>query len=285
MTAPWLPLLILAGVGAAAEWAALRVLLRARPPALLTRNYRGAEVVGRGGASLAAPLVAGALLAWLLQGRLQLNGEALFAVVAATALYGLLGWLDDACGTTGVRGLKGHFTRLIRHREVTTGLVKAVGGAVLGLWAAYLLGAQGWAILPAGAAIALSANTVNALDVRPGRAAKLYVAASVVLLAFAWATPVHAPLVVLAALLGAMLVFAPADLREQAMLGDTGANPLGAVLGMTVVAVTHWPWWVALSATLLAFSLAADRWSLTQAVERNAWLRRLDELGRPRPRT
>ena len=285
MNGPWLQFLIMAAVGAAAEWAALGALLRARPPALVTRNYRGAEVVSRGGVTLVAPLVVGALLAWLLHDHLRFDGLALFAAVAATALYGALGWLDDAWGTTGVRGLKGHLARLIRNREVTTGLVKALGGAVAGLWAAYLLGAQGWAILPGGAAIALSANAVNALDVRPGRAAKLTIVASVVLVAFAWAIPVRAPLTVLATLLGATLAFAPADLRERVMLGDTGANPLGAVLGMSVVAVTHWPWWLALSAILLAFSLAADRWSLTQALERTRWLSRLDELGRPRPRT
>jgi len=285
VNAPWLQLFLLAAVGAATEWATLKALLRARPPALLARNYRGAEVVSRGGVILAAPLIVAALLAWLLQSRLGFEGEALFAVVAATALYGALGWLDDARGTTGVRGLKGHFTRLLRNRVVTTGLVKAVGGAVVGLWAAYMLSAQGWAILVGGAAIALSANTVNALDVRPGRAAKLYLAASIVLVAFAWATPVPAPLIVMAALLGAMLAFAPADLRERIMLGDTGANPLGAVLGMSVVAVTHWPCWLALAAALLAFSLAADRWSLTEAIERTRWLRWLDQLGRPRPPT
>jgi UDP-N-acetylmuramyl pentapeptide phosphotransferase/UDP-N-acetylglucosamine-1-phosphate transferase len=285
VNAPWLQFLLLAAVGAASEWAALRALLYARPTALVTRNYRGAEVVSRGGVTLAAPLVVGTFLAWLLRDRLQFGGEALCAAAASTALYGALGWLDDARGTTGVRGLKGHFARLLRSREVTTGLVKAIGGAVLGLWAAYFLGAHGWTVLLGGVAIALSANTVNALDVRPGRAAKLYLAASLVCLAFAWATPVRAPLVVLVALLGAMLAFGPADLREQVMLGDTGANPLGAALGMTVVAATHWPWWLALSAALLAFSLAADRWSLTEVVGRVGWLRWVDELGRPRPRT
>jgi UDP-GlcNAc:undecaprenyl-phosphate GlcNAc-1-phosphate transferase len=281
VNSPWAVLLILVGAGAVSEWVALTLLLRVRPPPLLSRNYRQAEVVNRGGATFAAPLAAGVALAMLLPGS---DPPALGGAGVGALLFGVLGWLDDAYGTPGVRGLKGHLLRLIRRRQVTTGLIKAVGGAAVGLWAAHLLGAPGWAIVPAGAVIALSANTVNVLDVRPGRAVKLFAASAVIIMAFAWAPPVPAALAVLAVLLGAVLAFAPADLRERVMLGDTGANPLGAVLGMSVVAVAHWPTWLALVAALFAFCTAADRWSLTAALERTAILRWLDELGRPNTR-
>jgi UDP-GlcNAc:undecaprenyl-phosphate GlcNAc-1-phosphate transferase len=281
VNSPWALLLILVGAGAVSEWAALALLLRAPPPSLLSRNYRQAEVVNRGGVTLAAPLGVGAVLALLLA---DADASPLCGVGVGVLLFGVLGWLDDAYGTPGVRGLEGHFLRLLRRGQVTTGLIKAVGGAAVGLWAAYLLGAAGWAIVPAGVLIALSANTVNILDVRPGRAVKLFAASAVIIMAFAWAPPVPAPLAVLVALLGAALAFAPADLRERVMLGDTGANPLGAVLGMSVVVVTHWPAWLALAAMLLAFCAAADRWSLTAALERTAILRWLDDLGRPNTR-
>ena len=38
--------LIVVGIGVVAEWVALHMLLRARPDALLTRNYRGADIIG-----------------------------------------------------------------------------------------------------------------------------------------------------------------------------------------------------------------------------------------------
>jgi hypothetical protein len=142
----WTELLLLVAVGAAAEGAALMALLRRPPPQLIARNYRRAEVVSRGGVTFAAPLIIGALTAHLL----GLQGEGLFAVTVAAGLFGLLGWLDDARGTTGVRGLKGHVSHLIRHREVTTGLAKAVGGTGVSLWAAYMLGSTAGGCCPRG---------------------------------------------------------------------------------------------------------------------------------------
>ena len=276
MNIAWPELLILVGISAAAEGASLWALLHWRPRALVTRNYRQTEVVSRGGLTFAAPLVVAALAAGLLGAK----GDAALVTVVATGLSGLLGWLDDAWGTPGVRGLKGHFARLIGHREVTTGLVKAVGGAGIGLWAAHMLGAEGWRLIPAGAVVALCANTVNALDARPGRALKLFLGAAVVILAFTGGQPMAGAVGILAALMGAAIVFAPADLRERAMLGDTGANPLGAALGISVVRLTRWPAWVVLAGVLLAFCLAADRWSLTAAMEHTPGLRWLDRLGR-----
>jgi len=272
----WIDLAILAALGAVAEWTALRVLLHWRPAALIARNYRQVEVVSRGGATFAAPVAVGAVGAVLL----GLDAEAVLAATLAAVLFGLLGWLDDARGATGVRGLKGHLMRLLRHREVTTGLVKALGGTGVGLWAGYMLGAEGWQVLPAGAVIALSANTLNALDARPGRATKLLLAASIAIIALTVRGPAPGAIGVLAVLLGAAAVFAPADLRERIMLGDTGANPLGAVLGISVVSLTSWPTWLAVAAGLLAFCMAADRWSLTAVMERTPGLGWLDRLGR-----
>jgi len=237
-------------------------------------------VVNRGGLTFAAPLLLGALSAPLLPQAAPVHGAELLGAVLAAFVFGLLGWLDDARGGVGARGLVGHFRRLVRG-EVTTGLVKAVGGALTGLWAAYMLGVEGWAILPAGAVIALSANTSNALDVRPGRTAKVYVVLALALAAWGCRQPLGGALVPLAALLGATLVLLPADLGERVMLGDTGANPLGCALGLAAVSITAWPVWLAVAAGLLAFCLAADRWSLTELFARNRALRWFDELGRP----
>jgi UDP-GlcNAc:undecaprenyl-phosphate GlcNAc-1-phosphate transferase len=277
-----LPILAVLGSAALAAAAGLRMLLRAPPASWLAENYRGATVVGRGGTSLGAALVAGAIAAALLQRALGTDPTHLYATIVATGIFGLLGWIDDSRGSPGVRGLKGHLAHLVKHRRATTGAIKAVGGSVVALWAGYLLGAAGWAVLPAGAVIALFANSVNALDTRPGRAGKAFVALAALLVAASLGRPVSGPLVGLWALLGGALVFLPADLSERAMLGDTGANALGCALGLAVIAVAGWPVWVALSVLLFLFCLAADRWSLTQAIESSAVLRWLDELGRPR---
>ena len=67
--------------------------------------------------------------------------------------------------------------------------------------------------------VGLSANALNQLDTKPGRALKAFFLASA-LLGF---RPRKA--------VAAAVLLAPYDLREMAMLGDSGANALGALLG------------------------------------------------------
>jgi UDP-GlcNAc:undecaprenyl-phosphate/decaprenyl-phosphate GlcNAc-1-phosphate transferase len=272
---------LLALTGAAAEVVALALLLADSPVRLRTANYRGRPVIGRGGITLAAPLLMGAFWAWVA----DLSDLALLAAIGAPVAFGLLGWLDDEWGDAGARGMKGHFASLVKQGRVTTGLVKALGGSVVGLGAACALGVRGWALLPAGALVATSANALNALDTRPGRAVKTFVAVGLVVLGVACVMPLGSVMPVLASLVAGAVVFAWADLTERTMLGDTGSNALGAALGVGIVSVTAWPAWLALSVGLLLFCLAADRWSLGGLIESTRFLRWLDQLGRPRELT
>ena len=80
---------------------------------------------------------------------------------------------------------------------------------------------------------------------------------------------------------GPALVLLPYDLRENAMLGDTGSNVLGAVAGFWLVLALG-PTGEALALGVLAlFTLYGEFRSISALVEGNALLRRLDSLGRP----
>jgi hypothetical protein len=64
------------------------------------------------------------------------------------------------------------------------------------------------------------------------------------------------------------------------MLGDAGANPMGAVAGFLIVAGLP-AWGVVLYfAAMLALNLASERYSFSRFIESNVVLRRLDMLGR-----
>ncbi len=84
----------------------------------------------------------------------------------------------------------------------------------------------------------------------------------------------------------ALFVFGPViavwghDLGERGMLGDAGANPMGAVAGMLIV--IGLPLWglVAYFALMLGLSLTSERVSFSRVIEQNATLRWLDGLGR-----
>ena len=118
--------------------------------------------------------------------------------------------------------------------------------------------------LSAALLVALSANALNQLDTRPGRALKAYLACAI---------PLRAPLRV-------AVLLAPYDLREMAMLGDAGSNALGALLGWSSVnRFTGRGRYIAIGA-LAGLTLLGELTSLGRLIERTPVLRRIDEWGR-----
>ncbi len=82
-----------------------------------------------------------------------------------------------------------------------------------------------------------------------------------------------------AAGVGAGLGLLPVDLAEAGMLGDTGANPLGAVIGLAVVANAGLVATAIVGGALAALNVAAEWVSFTTVIDRISWLRRFDHWG------
>lgn len=172
----------------------------------------------------------------------------------AVAAVALLGLADDLWSGPE-RGVRAHL-RAVR----TTGVLKLLGIPVVAFGATRSVSAA--------ALTALSANTLNQLDTRPGRALKAFLAAC--FLSGRTASGYAAVAVVLL----------PYDLRERMMLGDAGSNALGAVLGLSpVVGSKPRVRWSAITA-LAALNLLGERRSLGELIERTPILRDLDALGR-----
>jgi UDP-GlcNAc:undecaprenyl-phosphate GlcNAc-1-phosphate transferase len=144
--------------------------------------------------------------------------------LVGVVFFALLGLLDDLLGSRENRGLKGHFGALL-NGKLTTGALKALGGGAGALLISFisLPGRPWWEILTAALLMALAANTINLVDLRPGRAIKVFYLWFLILLAV---FQDKLPLVLIAPLAGGLLACAPADLKARAMLGDTGANLL-----------------------------------------------------------
>ena len=83
-----------------------------------------------------------------------------------------------------------------------------------------------------------------------------------------------------AAPLGAAIALLPEDLGERAMLGDAGANALGALLGVAAAASLSRPARLALLAAITGLTAASEVVSFTAVIERTPALRWLDMLGR-----
>jgi hypothetical protein len=135
-------------------------------------------------------------------------------------------------------------------------------------------------ILLGAGVIAGTANLVNLLDLRPGRALK----ASLALSAIAGAGgPGHrrtGARAVAAGAAGAAAALIADDLGERVMIGDCGANAIGAVLGVAAAARTGPVGRAVVLTGLAALTAASERVSFTTVIEGTPGLRHLDRLGR-----
>jgi hypothetical protein len=255
--------------------------LRRRPPggaATWSRtNHRGEPVTLLEGPAAAIGGVAGALLAPGLAGRERA------ALILAGAAAAALGSYDDLAGTGQSRGFRGHLGALA-HGELTTGAVKLAGIGAAGLAASVLAGPAGVSRAAGAADLAVNAglvaggaNLVNLFDLRPGRAIKVTLGAGALLsLTGRGAQAAAAPLAAAAALL-------PEDLGERAMLGDGGANALGAMLGTAAAVSLPRPARIAALAAVVGLTAASEVVSFTKVIARTPPLNWLDMLGRRPP--
>ena len=211
---------------------------------------------------------------WFLQG-LHTSLAAVYFLV--TLGFGGLGLLDDLKGDRKVGGFRGHLGALARGR-LTTGAAKAFGGGLLSLAAGFLIVSPrpfGYTLL-AGLLIALSANTLNLLDLRPGRCLFGFFVGAATIGAVLLAQHILGAGFLLWAALAFALILYPLDAGGAAMLGDTGANTFGAVLGVAGAIYFTPVWQGVLVLALLGFQLWCERYSLSRVIENNPFLRSLD---------
>lgn len=270
-----LPLLLGALVAAAIAPAMLRAM---EEGGLARENWRERWVPFPAGiVVVAAALVALAGLAPLAE---LADVDVFEPEVARVAVYALgmavLGLVDDVVSAPP-KGLLGH-GKAVLHGSFSTGALKAVGAIVL---AFLVLSGQGWDegryVLAVGVLV-LATNLLNLLDLRPGRSTKALVLLGAGLTLGAWDAR---PAAALGLFLGPLLVVGLHDLRERAMLGDTGSNLAGGLAGLWLVLVLDTTGLAVALVLLLAVTVYGERRSITELVERTPPLRWLDCLGRP----
>ena len=243
----------------------------------LRTNHAGAPVT-----LLEGPVATGSVVVGCLVGAaLGAPPRRVLAVGVAGVGSGLVGAYDDLRGDAGARGFRGHLAAL-RRGTVTSGTVKIVGVGLSGLAAAAVLqrGRPGGAgaldlVLDTAvdtALVAGTANLVNLLDLRPGRAGK-----AVVLLAAGLVGAGGGPA------LGAAAGSLPSDLGARSMLGDCGANALGAATAAAAAGVLGRRTRLVALAVVVALNAASERVSFTSVIARTPVLAWLDGLGRRTP--
>lgn len=273
-------------------------------------NFHGVTVSLRGGVAMAGASVASAAVASALsdQPRAALGG------VVASLGGGLAGYIDDVDqgahdGGKVAKGLKGHLGALA-HGQVTTGVIKIAGIGASALAASALVGSKATSVGGKVADLALNtvliagtANLANLLDLRPGRALKATVLVATPLSYFscaaaktpAWetsgapsATPAapasasgaSAQRLLASGLNAAAITALVEDLQETTMLGDTGANAAGALLGTSLAANDSWKLRLGTTLGVVGLILASEKVSFSKVIAANPALNWLDQLWR-----
>jgi len=277
--------MLAAGAGSRLAYAALMSTQPGGEKLWTRSNHRGEPVSLLEGPAVTAAAASSALIVPGLDGRLRL------ALGLAGVGAGAVGCYDDLTGGSDRHGFRGHLGALARG-EVTTGAVKIAGIGAAGLAAALLLDRpdDGRGTVPGqeasassriadlainGALVAGAANLLNLFDLRPGRAIKVGLLASLAL-GLGGGEAVAAA----AAPAGAAVALLPEDLGERAMLGDSGANALGAMLGVAAAASLPRPARIAVLGVVAGLTAASENVSFTKVIARTPALNWLDMLGR-----
>jgi UDP-GlcNAc:undecaprenyl-phosphate GlcNAc-1-phosphate transferase len=255
--------------------AALRALANGE---LVHENYRGVRLPYPAGTIIVAAGALALIPCTLIE---HITDESVFRPELGLVMFyalgvAFLGLLDDVLGHEGQRGWRGHGAAVLGG-GVSTGVLKAAGSLGFALFALSDRFHSDWRWLLATAVLVLSTNLFNLIDLRPGRACKAFVVFGLASTIGAWTLK---PLAALGLFVGPVLVIGLYDLRERALLGDTGANLIGALAGLWIV--LSWPptgQAVAL-AVIIAVTVYGEFRSISALIERAPLLRQLDSLGR-----
>ncbi|HZN16052.1 MAG TPA: hypothetical protein VFB78_17425 [Acidimicrobiales bacterium] len=250
-------------------------------PVFQRLNYRD-RVLPTAGGLLVALVALFAEAARLTAGAAGIGDRGLTAaragVVVAALGFGLVGLLDDIAGTADARGLRGHVGALVETGRLTTGALKLTAGAAVAAVAVAPFAHDSFGPFVVDAAlVALAANLGNLFDRAPGRATKV---ATLLFVVLALASTGAVELTPVAIVVGGALGLLLDDLHERVMLGDAGANVIGAALGLGVVATSSLTVRVVVLVALVGATVASEVVSFSRVIERAAPLRWADNLGR-----
>lgn len=248
-------------------------------PVLARQNYRGATLATASGVVLVVAVVAVEgirTVVELLGASDGVTARDRLVMLATVVAFGALGFLDDVLGDNAEKGLKGHIGAAF-HGRVTTGFIKLGGGASVALVVAAALGGDGSRVVIDAAVIALGANLANLFDRAPGRTIKVGV---LVWIPLAVVAGTSATGLALAVVVGAAIGLLPSDLAERSMIGDTGANALGAALGVATVLTVAPDTRTIVVVVLVVLTFASELVSFSSVIRRVPPLDFIDRLGR-----
>jgi len=251
----------------------IKMLYAANRQICSTANYRGKVIPAIGGIVFIPVLMAVVMLLILLG---KGNTRSYIDFLALALAMGLAGVVDDLIGDKRVKGLKKHIKSTLSGK-MTTGFLKASAGFLMACIVSLGISSSYIEFIVNVLIISLFANTLNLFDLRPGRAVKVFLAVSLLLIASAGSLAETLPLIMLSL---SALLYINYDLKEICMLGDTGANILGISLGYYSAQLMSLNAKLPVLAALVILNIIAEKLSITELISRSSFFSYLDNWGR-----
>ncbi len=238
----------------------------------LSTNYKGDKIPGIMGISIIVGCIVTGGIA------VALNFIELFLtlyILFSSSFIGFIGLLDDLTGNNQSKGFKGHILCLVKGK-LTTGGLKALMGGVVSFSLAVYISRSLTEIVINTLIIGLVTNVINLFDVRPGRALKVFFILSILILTLGRASNYFYIII------GAVLAYFPLDLKAKGMLGDTGSNFLGVILGTELAVSTGNNLYIGILFVIfmLSINIISEKYSFSQIIDKNRVLRLIDMMGR-----
>ncbi|TQQ84703.1 glycosyl transferase [Peptacetobacter hominis] len=203
------------------------------------------------------------------------NAAYIFIFVSAVFSMAFAGIMDDIIGNRNVSGLKGHFKSLFKGK-LTTGGFKALFGGFIGILVSVFFSENLLELCLNTLVIALSTNLMNLMDLRPGRAIKVYLVIMIPMIITLTGFVKVLPFL----LVPNVLAYFNEDLKARCMMGDAGSNVLGISIGILMVMGYTNDVKIAWLIFLVLIHILTEKYSLTKIIENNKVLNFIDRLGR-----
>lgn len=240
---------------------------------MLGKNYLGHLIpVGMGAIIIPIIILNQIILIGIFRRLEPLSSIFLIGVIITS----FVGAVDDMLGNRDTLGFRGHLNAL-RKGHLTTGGFKLVVGGMVSFYISQILSGNIIELLINLLVLGLMTNFLNLMDLRPGRALKVFMLLGISLF-FLGAPKVVQGLLI--PLLGFGLIYLPFDLKAKGMLGDVGSNPLGMALGIGIVYSYSLVTKLIILIMLILIHVITEKYSLTELIKKNRILNYLDQLGR-----
>lgn len=236
---------------------------------MVTTNYSGRVVVNGAGLIFFIPCILSVFSLWSL-----VDLDSMVAYIVLLLSMTLVGYIDDSLGTNSTKGLRGHIKGMISG-NISTGIVKLIVALIIGVVISAVYFSSFIDIIFHSILFCLCVNFINLLDLRPGRSIKGFMFFTL----FITLASGLKSLWILLPIYSSLALYIKDEMNEVYMLGDTGANLLGGVLGLYTLKAAFPGVKYSLFIILLFLHIIAEFKSFSKIIDSIPLLKYLDSFG------